>query len=170
MTHNDVRALILLASIPGRKVCGAANMGEKLYPEGKVQATSRQGLALAAINAMRRLRDAGLAVIEHPRKGPKACFTLTAAGEALVARLPSNACEFTQGAMVVISRGNPDRGPETGSGYGREVLGRFLRIEGGQPYCALLADDPDSVGKPDKASDKGLWCWSQVRLQGAACE
>lgn len=170
MTDNDLRALLILASIPGCKMTGAANMGERLYPDGKVRATSRQGLALAALRTMRRLRDAGLVLIEHPSRGPKNVFILSGAGETLVARLPGNVGEFTAGATVVISCGNPNRGPETGPGHGREVLGKFLRVECGQPYCALLVDDPDAVGKPDKVGDKGLWCWSQVRLQGASCE
>ncbi|KLR57425.1 hypothetical protein [Diaphorobacter sp. J5-51] len=75
---------------------------------------------------------------------------------------------LTQGAeprQVLLARGNPNRGPESGTGHGRWVPVQFLGFaqpEGMQVKCQLLEDDPWAVGAPDKAGDIGLWSMSAV--------
>lgn len=67
---------------------------------------------------------------------------------------------------VLLERGNPLRGPESGTGHGRWVRVRFLGLleeNGGmQSSCQLLEDDPWAAGAPDKAGDVGLWSTSAV--------
>lgn len=68
--------------------------------------------------------------------------------------------------QVLLERGNPLRGPESGTGHGRWVRVRFLGLleeNGGmQSSCQLLEDDPWAAGAPDKAGDVGLWSTSAV--------
>jgi hypothetical protein len=68
---------------------------------------------------------------------------------------------------VLLERGNPQRGPESGTGHGRWVRVRLLGLleaeNGGmQCRCQLLEDDPWACGAPDKAGDIGLWSTSSI--------
>ena len=66
---------------------------------------------------------------------------------------------------VHLLRGNPNRGAETGPGYGRLVPALFLREfdqAGFNVKCRLLADDPDAVGKPNVAGEEEWWSVSQL--------
>ena len=76
---------------------------------------------------------------------------------------------LTNGAAprkVLLLRGNPNRGPESGTGHGRWVPVQFLELvslgNSVQVRCQLLEDDPWAVGAPDKAGDIGLWSMSAV--------
>lgn len=74
---------------------------------------------------------------------------------------------LTAGRQVSILRGNPDRGPETGPGFGRKVPAVIVDAAVGsyQVQCRLLADDPDAVGAPCRAGDIGLWSASQIIVE-----
>lgn len=70
-----------------------------------------------------------------------------------------------KGREVLIERGNPNRGPDTGPGFGRRVpavIEEPMVGIGDQVQCKLLADDPDAVGAPNRAGDSGLWSVSQI--------
>ena len=71
------------------------------------------------------------------------------------------------GRKVLILRGNPARGPETGPGFGRKVPAVILDAAHGlhQVECRLLADDPDAVGSPCRTEDIGLWSASQILVE-----
>ena len=72
------------------------------------------------------------------------------------------------GRKVLIERGNPKRGPETGPGFGRRVpavIEEAIIGNGGQVRCKLLADDPDAVGSPNKAGESGVWAMSQIGIE-----
>jgi len=72
------------------------------------------------------------------------------------------------GREVLIARGNPNRGPETGPGFGRRVpavIEEALEGLGDQVRCKLLTDDPDAVGTPNQAGDSGLWALSQIIIE-----
>lgn len=68
------------------------------------------------------------------------------------------------GRKVLILRGNPGRGPETGPGFGRKVPAVIQEVPAGtwQVRCQLLEDDPDAVGSPSRAGESGLWAISQI--------
>lgn len=68
------------------------------------------------------------------------------------------------GREVLILRGNPDRGPETGPGFGRKIPAIIEEMPVGvwQVRCWLLVDDPNAVGVPCRAGDSGLWSVSQL--------
>ena len=68
------------------------------------------------------------------------------------------------GRKVLVERGNTDRGPETGPGFGRRVSATIIEapVGYGQIACRLLDDDEDAVGPPNKAGDVGLWSVSQI--------
>jgi hypothetical protein len=68
------------------------------------------------------------------------------------------------GRQVLIRRGNPDRGPETGPGFGRQIAAVIEEAPVGtsQVRCKLLVNDPDSVGGPSQAGESGLWSISQI--------
>lgn len=70
------------------------------------------------------------------------------------------------GRQVILLRGNMDRGPETGAGFGRKVPAVLLDATSfpNQLLCRLLVDDPNAVGAPCRAGDEGLWSASQVVL------
>lgn len=73
---------------------------------------------------------------------------------------------------ILILRGNPDRGADTGPGYGRLVPALFLREfdqTGHNVKCRLLADDTAAVGSPNNAGEEGWWCVSQV-VWGASAD
>lgn len=69
--------------------------------------------------------------------------------------------------QVLIFRGNPDRGPETGRGFGRKVPAVIVDAAPGanQVQCRLLVDDPGAVGAPCRAGDVGLWSVSQIIIE-----
>lgn len=71
------------------------------------------------------------------------------------------------GRQVIIHRGNPGRGTETGPGFGRKVPAVIVDPAVGphQVRCQLLNDDPDAVGAPNRAGDVGLWCASQIATE-----
>lgn len=68
------------------------------------------------------------------------------------------------GIPVLIERGNPSRGPETGPGHGRMVKAKIVGFGevGHQIYCQLLEDDPHAVGGPTRAGEEGFWSISQI--------
>ncbi len=68
------------------------------------------------------------------------------------------------GTRVMIHRGNPDRGPETGPGFGRKIPAVLESVSAGnsQVRCRLLVDDPDAIGVPNRAGDSGFWSVSQI--------
>jgi len=70
------------------------------------------------------------------------------------------------GRQIQIRRGNPDRGPETGPGFGRTIPVVIVEVptEAHQVRCELLVDDLDAVGAPCRAGDSGLWSISQIVL------
>lgn len=75
---------------------------------------------------------------------------------------------LVEGREVLIERGNPRRGPETGPGFGRRVPAVIEDAVAGNGYdvrCKLLADDPDAVGAPNRAGDSGLWSVSQIIIE-----
>ena len=75
---------------------------------------------------------------------------------------------LAEGREVLIERGNPNRGPETGPGFGRRVPAVIEEAavgNGCQVRCKLLADDPDAVGAPNQVGDSGLWALSQVIIE-----
>ena len=65
------------------------------------------------------------------------------------------------GTKVWVLRGNPNRGPETGYGYGRNVKGVLIGAYHKQCLVRLEQDDPDG-GTPHKAGESGWWASSQV--------
>lgn len=70
------------------------------------------------------------------------------------------------GRKVLILRGNPHRGPETGPGFGRKIPAVIEDVPVGhwQIRCRLLVDDPDAVGSPCHAGESGLWAASQIAI------
>ncbi len=68
------------------------------------------------------------------------------------------------GRQVLVHRGNPGRGPETGSGFGRKIPAIIEEAPVGvlQIRCRLLVDDPDAVVSPCLAGESGLWSASQI--------
>lgn len=68
---------------------------------------------------------------------------------------------------MLIERGNPDRGPETGPGFGRRVPAEIEEalIGDWQVRCKSLTDDPNAVGAPCLAGDSGLWSVSQIIIE-----
>lgn len=76
----------------------------------------------------------------------------------------ATAQRLAAGREVLLLRGNPARGPETGAGFGRKVPAVVVEASVGhhQVLCRLLADDHDAVGSPCRAGDEGLWAASQV--------
>ena len=73
------------------------------------------------------------------------------------------ALQTGQPQPVEIERGNPDRGPETGPGFGRRVRALLLRCDGHQVLCRLMQDDPHSVAPPSRAGQEDWWEASQIR-------
>ena len=73
------------------------------------------------------------------------------------------ALQAGQPQPVEIERGNPDRGPETGPGFGRRVPALLLRCEGHRVLCRLEQDDPHSVAAPSRAGQEDWWEASQIR-------
>ena len=67
------------------------------------------------------------------------------------------------GRQILIERGNPNRGPGTGQGFGRRVPAVIEEVmDAWQVRCKLLSDDPDAVSAPSRAGDSGLWSVSQI--------
>lgn len=71
---------------------------------------------------------------------------------------------LAEGREVLILRGNPDRGPETGPGFGRHVpaIIEDALVEDWGVVCRLLCDDPGAVGAPCNKGDSGHWSASQI--------
>lgn len=113
---------------------------------------------------------------DNPRSRPQPEMARTVAG-ALVNRIEvlekelSVARTFAIGQTVIINRGNPNRGPESGPSYGRDV--KAVIIGFGECWheirCRLAQDDPDAV-PPSSEGAEGFWSVTQVRLatQGSA--
>lgn len=78
-----------------------------------------------------------------------------------------NVQRLAVGRQVLILRGNPNRGPETGPGFGRRVPAVIVETadDAHQVRCQLLADDPDAVAAPCRAGEVGLWSISQVVVE-----
>lgn len=76
----------------------------------------------------------------------------------------TTARRLASGREVFLLRGNPNRGPDTGSGFGRKVPALIVdaAVNRHQVCCRLLIDDPAAVGKPCRAGDEGWWSASQV--------
>lgn len=72
------------------------------------------------------------------------------------------ALQAGQPQPVEIERGNPERGPGTGAGFGRRVPALLLRCEGRQVLCRLVQDDPHGVAEPSRAGQEGWWEASQI--------
>lgn len=106
---------------------------------------------------------------EHPNMRPQPLIARAVAA-ALVDRITdlehqlSIAKRLCIGRRVMILRGNPCRGPETGPGFGRMVPAVIQDVPAGtwQVRCRLLEDDPDAVGSPSLAGESGLWSISQI--------
>ncbi|WP_313315387.1 hypothetical protein [Pulveribacter sp.] len=73
------------------------------------------------------------------------------------------ALQAGQPQAVEIERGNPERGPATGAGFGRRVPALLLRCEGHQVLCRLVQDDPHAVAAPSRAGQEGWWEARQIR-------
>ncbi len=72
---------------------------------------------------------------------------------------------FLIGLPVIVKRGNPDRGPGTGPGYGRNVRAQICRVvDAHRMECELLEDDPGAVGVPCKAGERGVWEAGRIAL------
>lgn len=71
---------------------------------------------------------------------------------------------FAAGRQVLIERGNPGRGPDTGPGFGRRVPATIEDplVGDWQVRCKLLVCDLDAVAAPSQAGDSGLWSVSQI--------
>jgi hypothetical protein len=68
------------------------------------------------------------------------------------------------GRHILIHRGNPSRGPESGPGFSRKVTAIIEDVPAGsgQVRCRLLEDDPHAIGAPCRAGESGLWAASQI--------
>lgn len=109
---------------------------------------------------------------EHPQVRPRP-DTAKAVAAALASRVRQlerqmNAMQrLLVGRRVLIERGNPGRGPETGPGFGRRVSAVIEEVPVGdwEVRCRLLVDDPDAVGAPCRAGDSGFWSVSQIIVE-----
>lgn len=109
---------------------------------------------------------------DNPRMRPqpdaaKAVGTTLAARVRQLEQQLSQVKRLAAGRQVLIERGNPDRGPDTGPGFGRRVPAIIEEALVGdwQVQCKLLVDDQDAVGSPCRAGDSGLWSVSQIVIE-----
>lgn len=114
--------------------------------------------------------DEAMARAESWRKNPRTRPTpavAIAVSTALAARVQQleQYLRLAVGREVLIERGSPGRGPETGPGFGRRVPAVIEEAPvgiGDQVRCKLLRDDPDAVCSPTKAGESGIWALSQI--------
>lgn len=104
------------------------------------------------------------------RPTPDVAIAVSTALAARVRQLEQH-LRLAVGREVLIARGNPNRGPETGPGFGRRVPAVIEEAAeaaiglGDQVRCRLLVDDPGADGAPNQAGDSGLWALSQIIVE-----
>lgn len=109
---------------------------------------------------------------ENPRMRPqpdaaKLVGTTLAARVRQLEQQLSQVKRLAAGRQVLIERGNPNRGPGTGPGFGRRVPAIIEEALVGdvQVRCKLLVDDQDAVAAPCMTGDSGLWSVSQIVIE-----
>lgn len=61
------------------------------------------------------------------------------------------------GDEVILTRGSRGRGPESGSGFERDIRARYIGGDQHNVRCILLEDDPNATVAPFKAGEAGTW-------------
>lgn len=70
------------------------------------------------------------------------------------------------GTPVWLTRGSMNRNPSFGPGFGREVMGTLVGVEGNQVQVRLDQDDPNSgVGGPFFKGEIGWWSKSAIKAR-----
>lgn len=161
--HSQFQEGIWYAQIDGYQV-GAPMHSEERAIEAGVQSLQNGGYRVALRSAI----DVFEKWLATPDIDPTHADTANRELPQLRERLAKESMLRTSPGQyeVLILRGNPDRGPETGPGFGRKVRAQFLNDFDSRQIgvkCRLLEDDPHGIGKPDKAGEEGWWEISQIQ-------